>query len=115
MVVWPIDVYKRQIIGIRNAADIFKYNFWRTGSQCFRGREVVKEWWSNHIHTLVCALRRQDDGDQQFERIVVMQFQMCIRDRYTPAATRIVNFSLSLGMSASEALGLTINSLFQLQ
>lgn len=36
-------------------------------------RIFFKERWRNHVHTLVSALRRQNCGNQQLKRILVLQ------------------------------------------
>ena len=63
------------VVGVGHAADVFEHHLGRGGGKRFGGGEVVEEWGSDHVDTLVRALRRQDDGDEQLEGVVVVQLR----------------------------------------
>jgi len=67
----------RLVVGVAYAFDVFIYDFRCCGSKRFRSREVAEERRGDHVHPLVGALCAQNNGDEQLERVFVMQFRFC--------------------------------------
>lgn len=69
------DKVPRLVVWVGNAADKGEYLLRSSCSHSLRRRKGIKKGWRDEVDTLVGTLRREDDGNKQRERIVVVELR----------------------------------------
>ena len=63
-------------VWITHTFDVFKDNLWRAGSHDLCRRECLEQGRRHEIHALVGALSREDDGNEQLKRVLILQLRL---------------------------------------
>lgn len=63
-------------VRITHTFDVFEDDLWRAGSHDLRRRECLEQGRRHEIHALVGTLSREDDGNKQLKRVLILQLRL---------------------------------------